>query len=100
MELNFHPSLLPKDRGRSVLAWQIEEGYTETALSMFYITKGVDDGDIIAQNRIKILKSDTIKNILNKCNIETSKLIKILQLILKRKHQGENKIKIFYLPSA
>ena len=53
---------------------------------MFYITKGVDDGDIIAQNRIKILKSDTIKNILNKCNIETSKLIKkYLQLILKEK---------------
>lgn len=82
--VGFHPSLLPKDRGRSVLAWQIEEGYTETALSMFYITKGVDDGDIIAQNKIKILKSDTIKNILNKCNIETSKQIKkYLQLILK-----------------
>ena len=41
--IGFHPSLLPKDRGRSVLAWQIEEGYTETALSMFYITKGVDE---------------------------------------------------------
>ena len=34
--IGFHPSKLPRDRGRSVLAWQIEEGYTETALTMFY----------------------------------------------------------------
>ena len=34
--IGFHPSKLPYDRGRSVLAWQIEEAYNETALSMFY----------------------------------------------------------------
>ena len=99
--IGFHPSLLPKDRGRSVLAWQIEEGYTETALSMFYITKRVDDGDIIAQNKIKIFKSDTIKNILNKCNIETLKQIrKYLQLILKGKapRRKQNKKLSTYRP--
>ena len=26
--LGFHPAKLPFDRGRSVLAWQIEDGYT------------------------------------------------------------------------
>ena len=34
--IGFHPFKLPNDPVRSVLAWQLEEGYTETALSMFY----------------------------------------------------------------
>lgn len=33
--IGFHPAKLPNDRGRSVLAWHIEDGYTETALTMF-----------------------------------------------------------------
>ena len=33
--IGFHPAKLPFDRGRSVLAWQIEDGYTETSLTMF-----------------------------------------------------------------
>lgn len=93
--IGFHPSLLPKDRGRSVLAWQIEEGYTQTALTMFYISKGIDDGDIIAQNKIKINYKDTIKDILKKCDIETNKLIKkyfdlIIQGKAPRKKQNNN----------
>ena len=34
--IGFHPSKLPMDRGRSVLAWQIAEGYTSSALTMFF----------------------------------------------------------------
>ena len=37
--IGFHPSNLPKDRGRSVLAWQIEDGYPYTFLSMFLTEK-------------------------------------------------------------
>ena len=64
--IGFHPSKLPKDRGRSVLAWQIEEGYMETALTMFYYNELPDCGDIIAQERIKIERNDYINDILNK----------------------------------
>ena len=54
--VGFHPSKLPFDRGRSVLAWQIEEGYTETALTMFFYSTYPDGGDIIAQEKIRIEK--------------------------------------------
>jgi len=64
--IGFHPSKLPRDRGRSVLAWQIEEGYTETVLTMFYYNELPDCGDIIAQERIKIEHNDYINDILNK----------------------------------
>lgn len=64
--VGFHPSKLPLDRGRSVLAWQIEEGYTDTAVSMFYYTDIPDGGDIIAQEKIAIEPNDYVNDVLNK----------------------------------
>jgi len=64
--VGFHPSKLPFDRGRSVLAWQIEEGYSETALSMFYYNHIPDGGAIIGQEKISIKQNDYINDILDK----------------------------------
>ena len=73
--IGFHPAKLPKDRGRSVLAWQIAEGYAETALTMFYIDEGIDSGDIIAQERIKIEFNDYILDVLKKVNTATFNIL-------------------------
>jgi len=73
--VGFHPSKLPKDRGRSVLAWQIEEGYSETALTMFYYTNVPDGGDIIAQELIAIDCSDNVGDLLKKVTRSTKNLI-------------------------
>lgn len=74
--IGFHTSKLSKDRGRSTIAWQISEGYTETALTMFYISEGIDNGDIIAQENIKIEQDDYVKDILFKINQSTYNLLK------------------------
>ncbi len=74
--IGFHPAKLPMDRGRSVLAWQIEDGYTETALTMFRYTDYPDGGDIIGQNIIKIEKEDYISDILDKVDSATLDLMK------------------------
>ncbi len=74
--IGFHPSKLPNDRGRSVLAWQIEEGYTTTALSMFYLNDMPDCGDIIAQEKITIDFEDTVKDVLAKVGDATYSLMK------------------------
>ena len=73
--IGFHPSWLPRDRGRSVLAWQIEEGYTETALTMFYYNDLPDCGDIIAQERIAIESNDYIGDVLDKVDEATFNLM-------------------------
>ena len=87
--IGFHPSKRPLDRGRSVLAWQIEEGYNKTALSMFYMSKKPDAGDIIDQRKILISKKDYIKNILDKVDIATLFLIrKNLFKVLKKRVKG------------
>jgi methionyl-tRNA formyltransferase len=64
--IGFHPSKLPFDRGRSVVAWQLEDGYTETGLSMFYYTDIPDGGDIIAVENISIEPNDYVNDILDK----------------------------------
>ena len=74
--IGFHPAKLPKDRGRSVLAWQIEEGYSETALTMFYYTDVPDGGDIIAQESIKIADNDFINDILDKLDDATFNILR------------------------
>jgi len=74
--IGFHPSKLPQDRGRSVLAWQIEEGYKDTALSMFYLNEIPDCGDIIAQEKITIEFEDSIKDVLNKVGEASYNLMK------------------------
>jgi methionyl-tRNA formyltransferase len=74
--IGFHPSKLPADRGRSVIAWQIEEGYTSTALSMFYYNDLPDCGDIIAQESISIEFEDTVKDVLDKVADASNNLMK------------------------
>lgn len=74
--IGFHPSKLPYDRGRSVLAWQIEEGYTETALSMFYYNHIPDGGAIIGQEKISIKPNDYINDILDKVDTAIFSLMK------------------------
>ncbi len=74
--IGFHPAKLPHDRGRSVLAWQIEDGYKETALTMFKYTDYPDGGDIIAQEVIPIENNDYINDILDKVDKSTYNLMK------------------------
>jgi len=74
--IGFHPSKLPYDRGRSVIAWQIEEGYTETALTMFYYNELPDLGNIIAQELIKIEFNDYVNDVLQKIDSATYNLLR------------------------
>ncbi len=93
--VGFHPSKLPSDRGRSVLAWQIEEGYRDSALTMFYYNELPDCGDIIAQEMFKINHNDYISDVMNKVDNATYNLMRayfplLRQGIAPRKLQNIN----------
>src|SRR5215467_1987441 len=45
--IQYHPSLLPKYRGPSSINWPIIKGETETGLTIFRPTDGLDEGAII-----------------------------------------------------
>jgi methionyl-tRNA formyltransferase len=58
--LCFHPSILPAYRGGAALAWQIILGATESGVSVFRVSGGVDAGPIAIQKRgVAISNTDT-----------------------------------------
>jgi len=54
----FHPTELPKYRGRAPIPWTILKQLNESALTLFAINEGVDNGDIVVQKKFQISKLD------------------------------------------
>lgn len=71
----FHPSLLPDYRGRSVIAWQIEDRIRESGTTLFWLSELADAGDIIGQFKYQIDKGDYASDVLRKCNYACVSLI-------------------------
>ncbi len=57
--LNVHASLLPKYRGAAPINWAIYHGETVTGVTIFRIGKGVDTGEMLAQEAIEIGPEET-----------------------------------------
>ena len=55
---NLHGSLLPKYRGRAPLNWVLENGESETGVTLHRMVKRADAGAIIAQQRVEISPDD------------------------------------------
>lgn len=64
--VGLHPSMLPKYRGGAPLIWPIINGEKESGISLFYFDKGIDDGDVIAQEKFGIGADETIADLLEK----------------------------------
>lgn len=67
--INVHASLLPKLRGGSPLHHSIIDGYKETGVTIMFMDKGMDTGDIITQRKIDILDTDTVGSIHDKLKV-------------------------------
>jgi methionyl-tRNA formyltransferase len=52
--LNVHPSLLPANRGPEPLFWTFREGDLQTGVTIHMMDKGIDTGDIVAQEAIDV----------------------------------------------
>lgn len=73
--INVHASLLPCLRGGSPLHHAIIDGYDKTGVTIMYMDKGMDTGDIITQSEIDILKTDTVGTIHDKLSVLGSELL-------------------------
>lgn len=56
--INLHPSLLPKYRGASPIHWALAGGDSMTGVSILYVSKKMDSGDIICQREVPIEPED------------------------------------------
>ena len=52
--INVHSSLLPKYRGAAPINWAVLNGETETGVSIMYMAKELDAGDVILQKSTSI----------------------------------------------
>lgn len=67
--INVHGSLLPKYRGGSPIQTAIKNGETETGITIQYMEKGMDTGDILAMKAIPIENTDTSETLFAKLSI-------------------------------
>jgi methionyl-tRNA formyltransferase len=56
--VNLHPAMLPYNRGAHPNVWSIVDG-TPAGATLHYVDAGVDTGDIIAQQEVRIEPEDT-----------------------------------------
>ena len=86
---NIHPSLLPKYGGKGMYGINVHTAVlnaneTETGITIHRVNDEYDEGDIIAQKRIPILKGDTPETLAARVlGQEHSFIIEILAKILK-----------------
>lgn len=74
--LNVHASLLPRYRGGAPIHHAIINGDQETGITIMYTDKGMDSGDIIKKESIKIDINDTYDIISEKMSNLGAKLLK------------------------
>jgi methionyl-tRNA formyltransferase len=73
--VNIHPSLLPRHRGPSPVAFAILEGDEVTGVTVMRLDEGMDSGPIIAQQEWPILPEDTMVTLTDKLFREGAKLL-------------------------
>jgi len=68
--IGMHASLLPKYRGGAPLVWAMINGEKEAGISLFYLEKGVDTGDLLGQRMVSINFNDNIRTLYSKIENE------------------------------
>jgi methionyl-tRNA formyltransferase len=58
--IQYHPSLLPRHRGRSAINWAIRMGDATTGVTIFWVDAGIDTGPILLQREVDIDPDDTV----------------------------------------
>ena len=57
--INVHASLLPKYRGAAPIQWAVINGEKETGITIMYMEKGLDTGDMIKKAAVSIAPKET-----------------------------------------
>ncbi len=83
--INVHASLLPKYRGGAPIHWCLINGEEKTGITIMYMDKGMDSGDIIKQEEYLIKDIDTVSTLHDKLSeIGSSVLLDTLPSIINK----------------
>lgn len=73
--INIHSGLLPKYRGWLPTFWVLANDEQETGVTVHFMGKELDDGDIILQQRVPITAEDTLHSLIAKCKVVGAELL-------------------------
>jgi methionyl-tRNA formyltransferase len=73
--INLHPALLPHNRGSFPNVWSIVTK-TPAGVTLHYIDRGIDTGDVIAQKEVAIKVTDTGASLYRRLEVEGLELFK------------------------
>lgn len=73
--VNIHASLLPKYRGAAPIQWAVIDGEEETGVTIQQMNEGVDTGDIISQEVVKLDAKETGASLFDKLAVCGAQLI-------------------------
>ena len=73
--INIHASLLPKYRGAAPIQWSVINGDEYTGVTIMKMGEGIDTGDIIKQEKVKIGINDTAEDVFEKLSMLGSDMI-------------------------
>jgi len=97
--INVHGSLLPKLRGGAPIHHAIINGDKVTGITIMYMDKLMDSGDIISQKEIPILENDNLDSLYEKMsNLGATLLIETLPSIIEGTNERikQNKEKVTF----
>ena len=64
--VNVHASLLPFYRGAAPINWALINGETETGVTIMLLDEGMDTGDMLLQEKLPIMPTDTVATLHDK----------------------------------
>ncbi len=99
--INVHASLLPKLRGGAPIHHALIDGYQKTGITIMYMDKEMDNGDIISQKEVAIDINDNLESLHDKLKIVGRDLLletlpSILNGTNKRIKQNRNEVTYGY----
>lgn len=99
--INCHGSLLPKYRGGSPIQTCIKNGDNKTGITIMYMEKKMDAGDILAVKELDILDSDNAETIFDKMSLIAKDLLldtilKVIDGTIKPIKQNEEEVTFAY----
>ena len=73
--INSHPALLPLFPGAHAVADALAAGVSRTGITVHWVDKGVDTGEVIAQQPVEILPNDDVASLHERIKIIERALI-------------------------
>jgi methionyl-tRNA formyltransferase len=64
--LGYHPTMLPKNRGRHPITWALVLGLRQTGSTFFFMNEHADAGDVVSQSIIEIEYLDDARTLYDK----------------------------------